>query len=148
MVDQCAKWKILAKYQLTLRMHFKNVPNPARPAEEKTDKARTSSLIPSDPFKPVCCQYPTNLRVIPDVSLGERHSETVVVGGDAVATRRFLGIPPPLATWRTRRPPRYLLTRPDWRCHVQHMVGSAVARIARLGEKPRRVGRVMLESDP
>jgi len=22
MVDQCAKWKILAKYQLTLRMHF------------------------------------------------------------------------------------------------------------------------------
>jgi hypothetical protein len=109
MVDQCAKWKILAKYQLTLRMHFKNVPNPARPVEEKIDKARTSSLIPSDPFKPVCCQYPTNLRVIPDVSLGERHSETVVVGGDAVATRRFLGIHPPLATWRTRRPPRYLL---------------------------------------
>jgi hypothetical protein len=97
MVDQCAKWKILAKYQLTLRMHSRNLPNPARPAEEKTDKARTSSLIPSDPFKPVCCQYPTNLRVIPGVPLGEWHSETVVVGGDAVATRRFLGIPPPLA---------------------------------------------------
>ena len=27
------------------------------------------------------------------------HSETVVVGGDAVATRRFLGHNPPLASW-------------------------------------------------
>src|SRR3954466_11482815 len=145
MVDQCAKWKILAKYQLTLRMHFSGTPDCHR---RGTQKARTSSLILSDPFKPVCCRYPTNLRVIPGVLLGERHSETVVVGGDAVATRRFLGISPPLATWRTRRPPRYLLTRPDWRCHVQTMAGSAVARIACLGEKPRDVGRVVLESDP
>jgi hypothetical protein len=104
MVDQCTKWKTLAKYELTLRMHSKNFPKPGCPAEEKAKRPKslteacTSSLIPSDPFKPVCCQYPTNPRVIPEASLGEWHSETVVVGGDAVATRRFLGNTPSLAT--------------------------------------------------
>jgi len=34
MVDQCAKWKILAKYQLTLRMHFQK----ADPSQEKHQK--------------------------------------------------------------------------------------------------------------
>ena len=75
-------------------MHFQKRPSCHR---EDTKKARTSSLIPSDLLKPVCCKSPTDFRVIPEVPHGDKHSETVVVGGDAVATRRFLGNNPPLA---------------------------------------------------
>jgi hypothetical protein len=45
-------------------------------------RSLSSSLIPSDLFKPVCCGSP---------SPGDTHSETDMVGGDAVATGRFLG---------------------------------------------------------
>jgi len=93
-------WKILAKYELTLRMHSRNDPDPARPRGEKTDKARSSSLIPSDLLKPVCCKSLISSGLSLEGSHGDKHSETVVVGGDAVATRRFLGNNPPLASWR------------------------------------------------
>lgn len=70
-----------------------------------------------------------------------------MVGGDAVATRRFLGNNPPLAFWRTRWQPRYLLyatllVLPK----LTHLAGSAVADIPCLGTNPERVGDAVLES--
>ena len=50
------KWKILAKYELTLRMHFPSVTFKPATAQGNVKKARSSSLIPSDLFKPVCCK--------------------------------------------------------------------------------------------
>ncbi len=65
MVRHNTKWKTLAKYELTLRMHFPNdvslVHRPlARWSPGFVKKARSSSLIPSDLFKPVCCKSLSN----------------------------------------------------------------------------------------
>src|ERR1700712_578352 len=70
----------------------------AQPAGRGTDQeARSSSLIPSDLLKPVCCKSLIHSGLSLNRSHSDKHSETVVVGGDAVATRRFLGNNPPLA---------------------------------------------------
>jgi len=65
--------------------------------EGKDQEARSSSLIPSDLLKPVCCKSLISSGLSLEGSHGDKHSETVVVGGDAVATRRFLGNNPSLA---------------------------------------------------
>jgi hypothetical protein len=70
-----------------------------------------------------------------------------VVGGDAVATRRFLGNNPSLANLaHASAAPfsslRDLLVLPE----LSYLAGSAVADIPCLGADPWRVGDAVLES--
>ena len=82
-----------------------------------------------------------------NASHSDKHSETVVVGGDAVATRRFLGNNPPLASWRNAvAAPLSSLRDPIGAAKAQTLAGSAVADIPCLGANPERVGDAVLES--
>jgi hypothetical protein len=71
-----------------------------------------------------------------------------VVGGDAVATRRFLGNTPPLADLGARggRPVIFLRDLIGAAESID-LAGSAVAHLPCLGNNPKRVGDAVLESD-
>jgi len=72
-----------------------------------------------------------------------------VVGGDAVATRRFLGNNPPLAALAKRggRPVIFLRDLIG-AAKLTSLAGSAVAQLPCIGQNPERVGNAVLESDP
>ena len=114
--------------------------------EGKDQEARSSSLIPSDPLKPVCCKSLIDSGLSLNGSHSEAHSETVVVGGDAVATRRFLGNNPPLAFAHAVAAPLSSLRDPIGAAIAQTLAGGAVADIPCLGADPWRVGDAVLES--
>jgi hypothetical protein len=71
-----------------------------------------------------------------------------VVGGDAVATRRFLGNNPPLAALAKRggRPVIFLRDLIG-AAKLIHPAGSAVAQLPCNGQNPARVGDAVLESE-
>ena len=73
-----------------------------------------------------------------------------MVGGDAVATRRFLGNNPPLASWpHAVAAPLSSLRDLIGAAKLIDLAGSAVAPLPCLGNNPERVGNAVLEStDP
>ena len=71
-----------------------------------------------------------------------------MVGGDAVATRRFLGNNPPLANLGARVGCLVIFLRDlIGAAKLIDLAGSAVAHLPCLGNNPKRVGDAVLESD-
>src|ERR1700712_3419572 len=99
-------------------------------------EARSSSLTPSDPLKPVCCKSLIQSGLSLARSHSDKHSETVVVGGDAVATRRFLGNNPPLAFAHAVAAPLSSLRDLIGAAKLNQLAGSAVAHLPCLGTNP------------
>jgi len=78
------------------------------------------------------------------VNLGEKVAmgrKTVVVGGDAVATRRFLGNNPSQSTPSVCvGSPVFFFTRPHWRCRCPHIRQAAPWRTFRSPGPARGAG--------
>ena len=108
-------------------MHFQTVLPVIGKTAEKAARLRSSPLTFSS-------RSAANPRQNPGLSLkflpGETHSETVVVGGDAVATRRFLGNNPPLAILAARGgSPVIFLRDLIGAAKLTSLAGSAVAHL-------------------